>query len=300
MRKKFKVLLILCLCAGIFGGLSEIFGPSLYVDEKEVLEGKEYARAAGEKETADVRAPVISAEGAILVNVESGEVIYEKNANLKLYPASTTKIMTALVALEILDEIGADLKSRTTVPAEAAGIEGSSAYLKAGEKVSMEELMYAMMLRSGNDAAAAVAICCGGTEEEFIRRMNLKAEELGCTSTHFVNPSGLSDPNHYTTARDLALISRAAMEREDFRKIVASSSWQSEESGRAYVNKNKTLANYEGATGIKIGYTRASGRTLVASAMRDEKELIAVVLNDSNWFDDAYKMMDYGFMAENE
>ena len=299
MKKKLKIIIILCLCAGLFGGLSEIFGPSLYVDENDVLEGKDYTRAgnADRAGTEQIEKPVVSAQGAILIHGGTGEVLYEKNADQKLYPASTTKIMTALVALEILDEIGADLKSRTSVPAEAMGIEGSSAYLKEGEKITVEELMYAMMLRSGNDAATAVAICCGGSMEDFIERMNIKAQKLGCTSTHFVNPSGLSDPDHYTTARDLAIISRAAMEREDFRKIVSSSSWESETSDRVFANKNKTIQNYDGATGVKIGYTKASGRTLVASAMRGDTELIAVVLNDGNWFDDAYKMMDYGFMT---
>ena len=254
MSKKFKIILISCLCLGIFGGFSEFFGPSLYVDEESVLEGKDYTRAAGDGDDQGVRAPTVAAEGAILIDGKSGDTIYEKDADKKLYPASTTKIMTALVALEIIDEIGADLSSEVIVPAEAAGAEGSSVYLKAGEKVTLKELMYGMMLQSGNDAAQAVAICCGGTLDEFVSRMNLKAQELGCASTHFMNPSGLFDEEHYTTARDLAI----------------------------------------------IGYTERSGRTLAASAKRDGKELIAVVLNDHNWFNDAYSLMDYGFARWDE
>lgn len=288
MSKKIKVIIVICLCLGVFGGFTEYFGPSLYVDERDVLESGDYARASKD-------VPAIEAEGAILMDGKTGEVLYEKNSDKKLYPASTTKIMTALVALEILDEIGADIDSRVSVPAEAVGAEGSSIYLKAGEDVSLEELMYGMMLQSGNDAALAVAICCGGDLETFVERMNRKAEELGCTGTHFANPNGLFDENHYVTARDLAVISKAAMEREDFRKIVGAATWKSPDTERNIANKNKTVTQYDGGTGVKIGYTKVSGRTLVASAKRGDRELIAVVLNDHDWFNDAYAMLDYGF-----
>lgn len=291
MSKKLKVVLAICLCIGIMGGLAEYLGPTLRVNEEET--GTEEKTVSSE-----VRAPVVSAGGAILIDAEDGRVIYEKDADKKLYPASTTKIMTALVALEILDEIGADLDSEVVVPAEAVGAEGSSVYLKAGERLTLRELFYGMMLQSGNDAALAVAICSGGTLENFVNRMNEKAEELGCTSTHFTNPNGLFDEEHYTTARDLAQIGREAMKREDFREIAGAQSWRSEASGRSFQNKNKTISQYDGATGIKIGYTKSSGRTLAASAKRGDRELIAVVLNDSNWFNDAYAMLDYGFSQE--
>ena len=234
---------------------------------------------------------------AALFDVEQAQTDFSYQVYDRLFPASTTKIMTALVALETLEEIGAGQDSRVTVPDEAAGLEGSSVYLKAGQQVTMEELLYGMMLQSGNDAAAAVAICCGGDMETFVEKMNDKAAALGCGSTHFTNPSGLHDEGHYTTARDLAIIGAAAMEREDFRRIVSAESWQSQDTGRSYVNKNKTLFQYDGGNGIKIGYTKASGRTLAASAERDGKVLIAVVLNDHNWFEDAYEMLDYGFEA---
>lgn len=309
MKRRYKIIFALCLCIGALGWFSEFFGPSVYVEEEKVLKGEDYISVTGDGDnsaqkenvsSSDDRGgspPVISAEGAILTDVKTGEVLFEKNADKKLYPASTTKIMTAMVALEILDEIDADLDSMVTVPAAAVNAEGSSVYLKAGEKISMRELMYGMMLQSGNDAALTVAICCGGTEEEFIKRMNMKASELGCSSTMFKNPSGLFDEGHYTTARDLAKISRAAMERKELREIVGSKDWKSEDTNRNFHNKNKTIFQYEGATGIKIGYTKASGRTLVASAKRGERELMAVVLNDSNWFADAYAMLDYGFSA---
>lgn len=275
MNKKIWIVLIVCVCVGAF---SRLF---FYGDEK----AEEVASFA----------PIISASGAILITADEGEIIYEKDADKKLMPASTTKIMTALVALEILEEIGTGPDSRVIIPKDAIGVEGSSIYLKAGEKITIEELLYGTMLQSGNDAATALAICCGGTLENFVDKMNEKAKELGCRNTNFINPSGLSHEEHYTTAGDLARIAREAMKNEYFRKIVGAKSWHSQDAERTFSNKNKTVTQYEGATGIKIGYTKASGRTLVASAKRGEVELIAVVLNDSNWFNDAYAMMDYGF-----
>ena len=249
-------------------------------------------------ETSAVMAPSVSAQGAILTDCEDGRVIYEKDGERKLFPASTTKIMTALVALEIMDAIGADMTSTVTVPQEAVGIEGSSLYLKAGEKVTMEELLYGMMLQSGNDSAVAVAVCTGGTTENFVKLMNIRAKEIGCRDTNFTNPSGLWEKEHFTTASDMAKIAGEAMKNPDFRKIVGASSWSSAESGRSFANKNKTIAQYDGATGIKIGYTKASGRTLVASAKKGDRELIAVVLDAPDWFEDAYSLLDYGFMKE--
>ena len=295
-RKKFKereiaMLLVLLAAAGFLGALTEYMSPSLRVDE-------EHLKPPHKSISASVDTPSISAEGAVLINSDSGRILYEKNPDEKLYPASTTKIMTALVALEMLEELGLGIDSKVIVPVEAAGIEGSSLYLKAGEKLSLEELLYGLMLQSGNDSAEAIAVCVGGTKEIFVEKMNRRAEELGCRGTHFVNPSGLFDEEHYTTAQDLAIIAAEAMKRDDFRKIVGARSWSSEETDRSFVNKNKTVFNYEGGNGVKIGFTKKSGRTLVASAERDGKELIAVVLKDGNWFNDAYALMDYGFGLE--
>ena len=303
MNRKMKTAAVICLIIGLAAGTAEILG-SRITDQPEEEEppgdAALVAKAASPHEGKNIQDSAdlaLGAEGAILIDTKDKTVLFEKNADKKLYPASTTKIMTALVALETLEEIGAGQDSRVTVPDEAAGLEGSSVYLKAGQQVTMEELLYGMMLQSGNDAAAAVAICCGGDMETFVEKMNDKAAALGCGSTHFTNPSGLHDEGHYTTARDLAIIGAAAMEREDFRRIVSAESWQSQDTGRSYVNKNKTLFQYDGGNGIKIGYTKASGRTLAASAERDGKVLIAVVLNDHNWFEDAYEMLDYGFEA---
>ena len=279
---------VICLFFGMLGGLVEYMSPTMRVDEDELKPPQRSVNAS-------VQAPSVSAEGAVLVDGSSGRVLYEKNSDKRLYPASTTKIMTALVTLETLDELGLGPDSKVIVPVEAAGVEGSSLYLKAGEKLSLEELLYGLMLQSGNDSAEAIAVCVGGTRETFVEKMNLKAEQLGCSGTHFVNPSGLFDENHYTTAGDLAIIAAEAMKREDFREIVGAQKWASEETDRSFVNKNKTVFNYEGGNGVKIGFTKKSGRTLVASAERDGTELIAVVLRDGNWFNDAYALMDYGF-----
>lgn len=288
MSKKFKRLLLICMCVGIFTGLAGFILTDFKSDDESL-----------EKEvSAPVLAPSVSAGGAILINSDDGKVIYEKNADKKLYPASTTKIMTAIVVFQTLEDTGTDLDSEVIIPKEAVGVEGSSIYLKAGEKVAIRELMYGMMLQSGNDAATALAICCGGDLQTFIDKMNDKALELGCKSTHFVNPSGLFDEEHYTTARDLACIGREAMKNDEFRQIVGAEKWKSEDTERSFVNKNKTIGQYDGATGIKIGFTKRSGRTLVASAKRGETELIAVVLNDGNWFNDAYAMIDYGFSRQ--
>lgn len=297
------VILILALSAlAIWKVLTEasgVYGAGFPAVKGEYAAAKDgYTAAKPEPgETAPaIAAPSVSAGAAILIDAEDGTVLYEKNADQKMYPASTTKIMTALVVLETLEELELGLDSEIIVPAEAQGVEGSSLYLKAGERMSVEELLYGLMLQSGNDSAVALAACVGGSAEHFVDQMNQRAEELGCRGTHFVNPNGLYDAEHYTNARDLAYIAREAMKREDFRKIVGSQRWSSEgSSARTFVNKNKTVFQYEGGDGVKIGFTKASGRTLVSSASRDGHRVIAVVLNDGNWFQDAYALMDFGF-----
>lgn len=248
--------------------------------------------------TASDSDPVISAGQAVLTDGETGKILYEKSADEKAYPASTTKIMTALVTLENLEKYDSPITQTVEVPAEAAGVEGSSLYLAAGEKISMEDLLYGLMLVSGNDAATALACIIGGTQENFVSMMNDKAAELHCSNTHFTNPSGLFDEDHYTTARDMAVIAREAMKDPTFRKIVATKDHKAQRIDSDYLtfhNKNKTIFQYNGGTGIKIGYTKASGRTLVASAERNGRSMICVVMSAPDWFQDAYKLMDYGF-----
>lgn len=297
------VILILALSAlAIWKVLTEASGvngagfPAVKGEYAAAKDGYTAAKPEPGETAPAIAAPSVSAGAAILIDAEDGTVLYEKNADQKMYPASTTKIMTALVVLETLEELELGLDSEIIVPAEAQGVEGSSLYLKAGERVSVEELLYGLMLQSGNDSAVALAACVGGSAEHFVDQMNQRAAELGCRGTHFVNPNGLYDAEHYTNARDLAYIAREAMKREDFRKIVGSQRWSSEgSSARTFVNKNKTVFQYEGGDGVKIGFTKASGRTLVSSASRDGHRVIAVVLNDGNWFQDAYALMDFGF-----
>ena len=240
----------------------------------------------------------ISAGQAILIDGENGKVLYEKNADEKAYPASTTKIMTAMITLETLKKHDSPIDQLVEVPVCAEGVEGSSLYLKAGEKISIEDLLYGLMLVSGNDAATALAEIIGGSEETFVDMMNEKAETLGCRDTHFTNPSGLFDEDHYTTARDMAAISFEAMKDPTFRKIVSAQSYEPERENRernTFYNKNKTIFQYDGGTGIKIGYTTDSGRTLAAASTRGDRSMICVVMSAPDWFNDAYRLMDHGY-----
>ena len=212
---------------------------------------------------APVRAaePSIRAQSAILMDAESGRVLYELDADTRSRIASTTKIMTGLLACETLA-----LDAEYAVPAEAVGIEGSSMYLRAGERVTGRELLYGLMLRSGNDAAVALAILCDGSVERFAARMNARAAKLGMENTHFQNPNGLDEEGHFSTARDLARLARAAMKNPDFRE--AAGTKNASFGQRALTNHNKLLWSYPGANGVKTGYTKASGRTLVSCAQR--------------------------------
>ena len=257
--------------------------------------------------------PGVSARGAVLIEGVSGRILYDKNKDIRMYPASTTKIMTALLAVESAEdaeivetpesETEEFLKRKVRVADEAVGAEGSSIYLKKGESVSLEDLLYGMMLRSGNDAALAAAIDIGGTVEDFTNMMNKRAVSLGMKNTHFCNPNGLHDEKHVSTAYDMALLAREAMKHDLFRQIAGAKVWNASRDGadnyNYFYNKNKTVFQYEGATGIKIGYTKAAGRCLVASAQKNGMELIAVVLDDQNWFQDVYALFDYGYARYN-
>ena len=230
----------------------------------------------------------ICAKRAILLDAASGRVLYEKNADEKSLIASTTKIMTGLLVCEA----GA-LDREISVPPEAAGIEGSSLYLKAGERISVRELLYGMMLQSGNDAAVALAIATDGSVDAFVRRMNEKAAALGLTGTHFENPNGLDGQTHYSTARDLARLCAQAMENETFRAVV---SCKTKSAGyRSFTNHNKLLWRVEGADGVKTGYTKKAGRILAGSACRDGRRLICVTICDPDDWRDQQALFDYGF-----
>lgn len=230
----------------------------------------------------------ISAESAILMDAQTGRVIYEKNADKQSLIASTTKIMTALVVCEQTNVL-----DRVRVPKEAVGIEGSSMYLKEGEILTVQELLYGLMLHSGNDAAVALAIYCGGTVEGFAELMNDKAHRLGMHNTHFVNPNGLDSPGHYSTARDMAVLAAYAMQNPIFAKTVSTKSVTVGQ--RSLRNHNKLLWQLEGADGVKTGFTKAAGRILVSSCVRQGRHLIAVTMNDSDDWKDHQQLMEKGF-----
>ena len=230
----------------------------------------------------------ISAEKAILMDAQTGRVIYQKNSDSKALIASTTKIMTALIICEQCNVL-----DRVRIPREAVGIEGSSMYLKEGEILTVQELLYGLMLHSGNDAAVALAIYCAGTVEGFAELMNDKAHLLGMDQSHFVNPNGLDSPDHYSTARDMAVLACYAMENPIFRKTVSTKQITIGE--RILRNHNKLLWQVEGADGVKTGYTKAAGRILVSSAERHGRRLVAVTINDpADWRDHA-ELMELGF-----
>ena len=233
--------------------------------------------------------PSVSARSAVLVDGDSGRVLWAQNGDEPLPIASTTKLMTALVAYEY------DPTLRRVVEIQPAwtGIEGSSLYLRSGERLTLEELLYGLLLVSGNDAAEAVAGSCGGNRAEFIQRMNEKAAELGMAHSHFSTPSGLEDEGNYASASDLAKLARAVLAVEALAKIAATPS--ATIGTRTLLNHNKLLWRYKGCIGLKTGYTQKAGRTLVSAAEREGQTLIAVTLHDPDDWADHAELLDYGF-----
>ncbi len=228
-----------------------------------------------------------SAAAAVLMDAESGEILYEHNADTPRLIASTTKILTALTAIRHYD-----LGETVTVPREATLIEGSSMYLKAGEKLAVEQLLCGLLLASGNDAAEVLAMHCG-SREQFVRWMNALAQEIGMADSCFENPSGLDGENHLATARDMAKLAVYAMDDPTFARIV--STWEMQTGERTLTNHNKLLRQVDGCIGLKTGYTKAAGRTLVTAAERDGVRLVAVTLHDGNDWADHAALYEYGF-----
>lgn len=239
--------------------------------------------------------PHVSAQAAILMDVESGRVLFEKNSRESLRIASLTKIMTALVAIE-----HGDLEETVVTSKNAFGVEGSSIFLKLGEKLTLEEMLYGLMLRSGNDAAVAIAEHIGGSIEGFTFLMNQKAEELGMTDSIFNNPHGLDDhPEHYASAHDLALLSSYALKNDTFATIVSTkrktAPLEGEKWDRVWHNKNRMLTKYPYADGVKTGYTKLAHRTLVSSATKDGHRLVVVTLNAPDDWNDHIHLFEYGY-----
>ena len=230
----------------------------------------------------------LSAQKAVLYDAASARVLYEKNADDRGLIASTTKIMTALIVCEQCNVL-----DRMRIPKEAVGIEGSSIYLQEGEVLTIQELLYGLMLHSGNDAAVALAIYCGGTVEGFAQLMNDKARRLGLSNTHFENPNGLDSPGHYSTARDMAVLTAYAMKNPIFAKTVSTKTLTV--GSRSLRNHNKLLWSLEGADGVKTGYTKAAGRILVSSATRQGRRLVGVTMNAQDDWRDHTALMEDGF-----
>lgn len=236
----------------------------------------------------------LSAVSAVLYYPEYEKVLFEKNSTAQRSMASTTKIMTSLIALE---ECTPDREVEIT--AEMVNVEGTSSGLRAGDKITLRDLVYCMMLESGNDAANSVAIALGGSFDGFAEIMNKRAAEIGMKNTSFVTPSGLDDENHYTTAFDMALLAAEAVGNKEFVFISKASSEKiffidSDKSVTLY-NHNRLLGSYEGCIGIKTGFTKKSGRCLVSAAERNGVTLIAVTLNAGDDWNDHKKMLNYGF-----
>lgn len=239
--------------------------------------------------------PSVTGVAAIVADLNTGQVLWAKNPHEELEPASITKIMTALVALTY----GPSLGTVITVPAQAQGVPGSSVYLRAGEKLTFKDLLYGLILRSGNDAAVAIAIATAGSVPAFVAMMNAECKKLGCENTHFNDPNGLSTKDHYTSVADMALITEAAMKIPEFRRIVSTKLFTSFPNWPApgMFNQDKLLWNYPGAIGVKIGYTDQAHETIVGAATRHGVTLVAVVMHTTHprlWLDPE-TLLTWGF-----
>jgi D-alanyl-D-alanine carboxypeptidase (penicillin-binding protein 5/6) len=235
-------------------------------------------------------APANSAKASVLVHADSGTVLFSQNADEHMLIASTTKIMTALVVLE-----NCDPEERVEIKQEYTDTEGSSIYLKTGEVYTVRELLYGLLLASGNDAATALACYCAGSIEAFAQMMNEKAVSMGLSNTSFRNPHGLDAEGHYSTASDLASITCEALKNELFAEIVSTKVYSFGE--HSYVNHNKLLWKYKGCMGVKTGYTMAAGRSLVTCAERNGMKLVCVTLSDPNDWNDHMALYDWAFSS---
>lgn len=236
----------------------------------------------------------VSARNAILMDQKTGEILFEKNADEKRPIASITKIMTAIIAIE-----SGRLKEKATASRKAVYTEGSSIYLEQGEKMSIKDLVYGLMLRSGNDAAVAISEHIGGSEEGFVYLMNEKASWLGMTNTHFTNPHGLHEKGHYSSAHDMAILMKYAMDNSMFKKVTGAKVYKADERSYAWGNKNKLLTKYyDACVGGKTGYTKVAGRTLVSAASKNGVNLIAVTLQAPDDWNDHMEMYEKGFKEQ--
>ena len=241
---------------------------------------------------ATAAAGAVNAKSAIVMDGLTGAVYFEQNADERLPMASTTKIMTAIVAIE-----SGDIEREYEVKQEYTLVEGTSMSLRAGETLSVHDTLWGLLMLSGNDAALALAGECGG-EKNFIAKMNAKAASLGLENTHFDNPHGLDSETHYTTARELAALACYALQNDTFREIVSATSHTA--AGRSMTNHNRLLRSYEGACGVKTGFTKRAGRCLVSAAERNGRRLVTVTLHDPDDWKDHAELLDLGFSKFHE
>lgn len=235
--------------------------------------------------------PEVSGQNAVLIDQNSGRILFEKNAHDKQPIASITKVMTAIIAIE-----SEQMQEEAVTSERAISTEGSSLYLEKGEKMTINDLVYGLMLRSGNDASVSISEHIGGSVEGFVYLMNEKARWLGMTDTHFTNPHGLDDTDHYSTAYDMAILMQYAMENDEFKKIAGTKSYTAEKRVYPWKNKNKLLTSYyDYCVGGKTGFTRKSGRTLVTAAEKNDMELVAVTLDAHDDWRDHTNLFEWGF-----
>lgn len=282
-----KKLLVVLLCLLLFTGIPE--GQRVFADE--FSEDEPFIGVFANSDASIAKIPKIDAGAAIVMDLTSGRILFEKNAYTRRPMASTTKIMTAIVAIE-----NGSMEDMVTVSKKASGIRGSTIHLKEGQKLKLEELMYGLMLQSGNDAAIAIGEHIGGTLENFLDMMNKKAGEIGAKNTYFKSPHGLDIDGHYTTAYDLALITKYALGNPMFSQIVGTKN--AFVNGKSIHSTNEMLDIYPGADGVKTGYTGKAGRCLVTSATRNNWRLISVVLSCPTRYkraESSKKILDHAF-----
>lgn len=267
------LLLVVILLAGFFASVIWLAGTqaTAYVNASEAMAGETTARAM------------------CTMDVATGRVLFERNADQTMGMASTTKIVTALTVLENYD----DLDTKVCIPDQAIGIEGSSIYLQKGEQLTVRELLYGLMLRSGNDTAVALALIVASSIEAFAELMNQTAVKYGATQTHFMNPHGLDDPDHYTTARDLAKLSAVALRNPTFVEICSTKEKRIDgpDGVRLLINKNKLLKSLDGCIGVKTGYTKKTGRSFVGAREVDGQKIVCVVLNCGPMFPESAQLL---------
>ncbi|MEG1661900.1 MAG: D-alanyl-D-alanine carboxypeptidase family protein, partial [Clostridiales bacterium] len=237
----------------------------------------------------------LTAKSAILIDAASGKILFNQNSHEKLPVASTTKVLTGMLVLENVS----DLHKTITIPEDFVNVGESGIYLAAGETLTYEDLLYAMLLCSANDAAQVLAVGVSGSEKDFVELMNQRTAELGLTDSHWANPHGLDAAEHYSSAYDLAMIARAAAQIPEYNTIVSTYTWtipwKSNEYDRVVYNHNQFLSSYEGADGMKTGYTSKSGNCLIASATKNGMRLISVILNSTDHYGETTQLMNYGF-----